>query len=194
MDAGAVPELSAKGNRFWRMPLSGRVVDRKRCEHRPGLRTIAKSRDREHSLARSEFINPESFRGRLDLPNEPEDSAWPGVACAFGEFVLASSSGEADPPSSQLRLGRSPQRVDRIGIATITNHCGRGGRVGRGRRVGRGLGVTLGVAVGVTLGEGLVVGVGVAVGVAIGVGVTGGVAVGVGVGVAGSVVGGAAPG
>jgi hypothetical protein len=28
MDAGAVSELSAKRNRFWRMPLPGRVIDR----------------------------------------------------------------------------------------------------------------------------------------------------------------------
>ena len=33
MDAGAVPELSAKGNRFRWLPLSGCVADRKRCEH-----------------------------------------------------------------------------------------------------------------------------------------------------------------
>ena len=36
MDAGAVSELSAKRNRFWWLPLSGCVADRKRSEHRPG--------------------------------------------------------------------------------------------------------------------------------------------------------------
>ena len=35
MDARAVSKLSAKRNRFWGMPLPGRVVDRKRCELSP---------------------------------------------------------------------------------------------------------------------------------------------------------------
>ena len=45
MDAGAVPKLPAKGNRFWRLPLSGRVIDGKRCKYRSGLHIVAESRD-----------------------------------------------------------------------------------------------------------------------------------------------------
>ena len=43
MDARAVPELSAKRNRFWRLPLSGGLVKRKRREHRSGLRIFSES-------------------------------------------------------------------------------------------------------------------------------------------------------
>ena len=56
MDARAVPELSAKRNRFRRLPLSGRIADRKRCEHRSGLRILAKSRSRGRCAARHKFL------------------------------------------------------------------------------------------------------------------------------------------
>ena len=43
MDARAVPELSAKRNRFWRLPLSGGLAKRKRRDHRSGLRIFSES-------------------------------------------------------------------------------------------------------------------------------------------------------
>src|SRR5438309_43814 len=63
-------ELSAKRNRFWRMPLSGRVANRKRCEHGPGLRTIAKSRKRGRRLTRARFVRLP--RTCLDLSHQSE--------------------------------------------------------------------------------------------------------------------------
>ena len=70
MDSAAVPELSAKGNRFWRLPLSGSVADRKRSKHRPGLLVVAKSRACGHRVARPESI--ERRYERLDASSEPE--------------------------------------------------------------------------------------------------------------------------
>jgi hypothetical protein len=51
MDAGTLPKLSAKGNRLWRLPLSGRVIHGKRRKYRPGLHIIAKSRARGRGAA-----------------------------------------------------------------------------------------------------------------------------------------------
>ncbi len=65
LHAGAMPELSAKRNRFWRMSLPGRVADGKRREHRPGLRVVPKSRSRGRDLEQSESIKRPSIR--LDL-------------------------------------------------------------------------------------------------------------------------------
>src|SRR5262249_26456982 len=46
MDARTVPELSAKRNRFWRLPLSGCITDWERCKHRSRLRILSEPDDR----------------------------------------------------------------------------------------------------------------------------------------------------
>src|SRR5213595_3358544 len=149
MDAGAVPELSAKRNRFWRLPLSSRVTNRKRCEHRPGLHVIAKSRASGRRLARSEFVTPESFRGGLDLSHEPEKRSY--ITVSYINYTCCSHG-----PVGRLCALKSKAELNR---PSASYHGG----VGHPRGVGRGLGVTLGVAVAVGLAVGLVVGVGVGV-------------------------------
>ena len=137
MDAGAVPELSAKRNRFRRLPLSGRVADRKCREHRSGLRILAKSRDRGRCAARHKFI--EQQRERLDISHEPERVAYFRLACVFGELLChrlqdnRSTNGET----------RCPQRVARnnsaLQMATAKGAALAGYSVGLGTGVGRGL-------------------------------------------------------
>ena len=56
MDAGAMSELSAKRNRFWWMPLSGCIAHRKRREHRPGLRSVPKSRACRRRVTQARFV------------------------------------------------------------------------------------------------------------------------------------------
>ena len=68
MDAGTVPELSAKRNRFRRLPLSGCVAHRKRREYRSGLRIFPKSGTGGRSVARNQFV--ERSRARLDLSSQ----------------------------------------------------------------------------------------------------------------------------
>ena len=62
MDAGAVPKLSAKRNRFRWLPLSGCVADRKRREYRSGLRILPKSRNRGRPVTRDKFFKWSSAR------------------------------------------------------------------------------------------------------------------------------------
>ena len=83
MDAGAVPKLSAKRNRFWRLPLPGRVADRKRREHRPGLRFVAKSGRSGCRVTRGRFVRL-PLAG-LDLSHQPDD-----VACCGNCWSCAS--------------------------------------------------------------------------------------------------------
>src|SRR5437667_4277016 len=97
MDAAAVPELSAKGNRFWRLPLSGSVADRKRSKHRPGVLGVAKSRACGHRVARPESI--ERRYERLDASSEPEQRR----GCTF-----KSGRGPELMPSYNRRITSNP--------------------------------------------------------------------------------------
>jgi len=51
-----VSELSAKRNRFWRLPLSSGVADRKRSEHGSSVHIVAKARWCGRVVAQPEFI------------------------------------------------------------------------------------------------------------------------------------------
>src|SRR5947207_15306037 len=89
MDAGTVPELSSTRNRFRRLPLSGRIADGECCEHRSGLRILAKSSERGRCVARCKFIERRS--STLDLSHQSNVVGCFALVCAFGESVLASS-------------------------------------------------------------------------------------------------------
>jgi hypothetical protein len=65
-----VSQLSTTRNRFWRLPLSGCVADWKRCEYRPGMRTVAQSRSSGRCAAQHKFVE-RPCRG-LEVPPQPK--------------------------------------------------------------------------------------------------------------------------